>query len=126
MEKARLRITRGQHVAPEKLALARQFRKSPASDERALWDALRNEARAGLHFRRQQVIDGLIVDFYCAAVGIAIELDGPIHAAQMIEDAERDRALASRGVRTIRIASERVRLDLDAVLKEIAAASITD
>lgn len=126
MRGARLRITRGQHVAPEKLVLARQFRKNPTPDERALWKALRNEAIAGLHFRRQQVIDGFIVDFYCAAAGLAIELDGPVHAAQRVEDAERDRALASRGVRTIRIASERARNDLASVLKEIEAQCIAD
>ena len=88
----------------------------------ALWKVLKADALAGLHFRRQQVIAGFIVDFYCASAQLAIELDGPIHAGQSEEDAERDQALASKGVRMMRIASERVRRDMPVVLEEILAA----
>ena len=124
MRKSRLHITRGQYVVPEKLDRARQFRKNPTPDERTLWEALRSDALAGLHFRRQQVIGGFIADFYCASAQVAIELDGPVHvhAEQMREDAERDRVLASRGIRTMRIASERVGTELAKVLEEIRAA----
>jgi very-short-patch-repair endonuclease len=87
-----------------------------------VWKVLKADTLAGLHFRRQQVIGGFIVDFYCASAQLAIELDGPIHAGQSEEDAERDRALASKGVRMMRIASERVRRDLPVVLEEILAA----
>src|SRR5271166_3899325 len=100
----RTRITRGQYVAAEKLELARRFRKSPTSDEEALWQALRHDGLAGLHFRRQQVIDGFIADFYCATARLAVELDGPVHGGQSEEDARRDRIFASRGIRTLRIA----------------------
>jgi very-short-patch-repair endonuclease len=33
----------------------------------------------GLKFRRQQVIRGYIVDFYCAELRLAIEIDGAVH-----------------------------------------------
>jgi very-short-patch-repair endonuclease len=108
MQKPRLQITRGQRVTPHKLKLAREFRKNPTPDELALWSVLRNDSLGALHFRRQQVIDGFIVDFYCATAQLAIELDGKAHAGQSEADAERDRALASKGIRTMRIASERV------------------
>src|SRR5258707_1243130 len=47
--------------------------------ERRLWKALRRNALDGLHFRRQQVIEGYIADFYCDAAKLAIELDGAVH-----------------------------------------------
>jgi very-short-patch-repair endonuclease len=99
--------------------LARQFRKNPTPDEHTLWNALKSDALAGLHFRRQQVIDGFIVDFYCAGSQVAIELDGAVHSGQTAEDAERDRALAAKGIRTIRILSSRVASELAVVLEEI-------
>jgi very-short-patch-repair endonuclease len=122
MTEKRLRITRGQYVAREKLALARQFRKNPTPDERILWKALRSDALAGLHFRRQQVISGFVVDFYCAVAELAVELDGAVHAGQAVEDGNRDRALGSIGIRTLRIASSRVRNELPKVLAEIRVA----
>jgi very-short-patch-repair endonuclease len=122
VEKPRLRIIRGQFVSPSKLELARHFRKAPTPDERALWTVPRSDALKGIQFRRQQVIGGFRVDFYCAAARLAIELDGPVHATQSLEDAKRDLALASMGIRTMRIMSERVRTELKAVLEEIAAA----
>jgi ATP-dependent DNA helicase RecQ len=121
MEKPRLRIARGQFVSPSKLELARYFRKEPTPDERALWTVLRSDALKGIHFRRQQVIAPFIVDFYCAGTQLAIELDGPVHEMQSEEDAKRDLALVSMGIRTMRIASERVRTELE-VLEEIVAA----
>jgi len=122
MQKSRLQITRGQRVTAEELKLARQFRKNPTFDERALWTVLRGDALGGLHFRRQQVIEGFIVDFYCAAAQVAIELDGEVHEGQSMEDTQRDLALTSKGVRTMRITSERVRHELPTVLEEIVAA----
>lgn len=116
MSKSRLHISKGQPVLPEKLERAREFRRNPTPDERVLWKALRSNALAGLHFRRQQVID-----FYCAAAQMVVELDGPVHATQMAEDAERDRALTSMGIHTMRIVSARVRNELAVVLDEIRA-----
>jgi very-short-patch-repair endonuclease len=122
MPKSHLHITRGQYVVPEKLERARLFRKNPTPDERTLWRSLRSDALAGLHFRRQQVIAGFIADFYCAQAQVAIELDGAVHSEQAEDDAERDRILASRGIRTIRIISQRVQSELAVVLEEIRAA----
>jgi len=35
----------------------------------------------GLKFRRQHVLHGFIVDFYCAAERIVVELEGDVHDA---------------------------------------------
>jgi very-short-patch-repair endonuclease len=116
-------VVRGQRVDPLKLALAKQFRRNPTKDEGLLWEQIRRERLGGLHFRRQQLISGFIVDFYCAAARLAIELDGPIHAEQIEEDCMRDRALLELGIRTVRIDSQAVNLDMASVLLRIAAAA---
>ena len=39
-----------------------------------------------MKFRRQHTITGFIVDFYAAAHGLALEIDGGVHDAPQIED----------------------------------------
>jgi very-short-patch-repair endonuclease len=118
----KLLVTRGQPVDPEKVSFARAMRRNMTPTERVLWNRLRRSALEGLHFHRQQIIAGFIVDFYCAAASIAIELDGPVHDSQLESDRERDRALAELGIRTMRIRNEEVGDNLEAVLKRIAVA----
>ena len=64
-------IITGQKVNPDKKELARKFRREMTPEEQILWRYLRNGA-LGFKFRRQQVIDGFIVDFNCHAVGLVI------------------------------------------------------
>ena len=47
--------------------------------ERKLWFHLRTNRLGGFHFRRQQIIDGVIVDFYCHALRLVEEVDGSGH-----------------------------------------------
>jgi very-short-patch-repair endonuclease len=49
--------------------------------ERILWQELRGN-KLGAHFRRQQIIAGFIVDFYCHKVALVIEVDGDVHDLQ--------------------------------------------
>ena len=62
----------------------------------------------GLRFRRQQIIGSFIVDFLCAQLRLAIELDGQIHEQEghRVRDQERDGQIAALGVRIIRIRNE--------------------
>jgi len=73
-----------------------------------------------MKFRRQQIIDGTIADFYCAEAGLVIELDGPIHDTQVAYDGLRDRVLAARGLSVLRIPNQRAECELEMVLAEIA------
>ena len=70
-DKSVVTIITGQQPG-EKLTLARQMRRQPTPAEAKLWQHLRAGRLSGLHFRRQQVIDGFIVDFYCHAVGLRL------------------------------------------------------
>src|SRR5438105_4830960 len=85
----------GQIVDEAKVDLAKKFRREMTCAEKRLWQHLRANRLAGLHFRRQQVIDGFIVDFYCHSVRLIIELDGPVHEKQIESDRERDAALTA-------------------------------
>jgi very-short-patch-repair endonuclease len=115
-------VTRNQRIDAEKLRLARTLRRNMTPAERLLWNRLRRSAPEGLHFHRQQIIAGFIVDFYCAAAQLAVELDGPIHQSQAEADLERDRTLAELGIRTVRIRNEELAKDFEGVVRRIAAA----
>ena len=98
---------------------ARELRRDMSPAEKRLWQCLRRNRCSGLHFRRQQVIDGFIADFYCHAAGLIIELDGGIHQQQADYDIMRDRIIAARDLYVLRLQNERVIDDLPAVLAEI-------
>ena len=115
------KIVRRQTVAAEKLSLAKRLRHEMTPPERALWMALRRNGLDGFHFRRQQVIEGFIVDFYCDAAKLAIELDGSVHEEQWKYDESRDKAIALRGVRVLRISNDAMR-DSEAVVEFIREA----
>ncbi len=121
MVKAR-NIVVGQSVDPAKAARAKELRRDMTDAERALWQRLRCNQLDGLHFRRQQVIDGFIVDFYCHSKGVVVEVDGGLHHQQQSYDAQRDRVLCQRGLRVLRFTNDEVSADVAAVLKRIAAA----
>ena len=112
------RIPRGRH-APEKQMLARRMRREMTSGEWYLWQRLRANRFDGLHFRRQQVIDGFIADFYCHAARLVVEVDGDVHEEQEEYDAERDSILAVRGLRVFRVTNARLDAEIETVLDEL-------
>ena len=115
-------IVIGQNVNPEKAARAKELRQEMTAAEQILWGSLRTNRLDGYHFRRQQVIAGFIVDFYCHAAGLAVELDGPVHARQADYDRDRDRVLGEYGVRVLRFRNEAILENLEAVLTAIREA----
>ena len=73
----------------------------------------------GVHFRRQQVIAGFIVDFYCHKAALVVEVDGDIHDLQQEEDARREKVLSEMGLRIARFRNEEVMRDLSAVVGKV-------
>ncbi|MEQ7154828.1 endonuclease domain-containing protein [Brevundimonas aurifodinae] len=110
---------------PEALHRARTLRKSMSTPEAALWNWLRDKRLNGLKFRRQHPLGPYILDFYCDAARLAVEVDGGTHheEAQAAHDARRDRWLAEQGVRTLRVSAGWVRRDLAGLLQHIAQAA---
>ncbi|MFZ0677380.1 endonuclease domain-containing protein [Candidatus Binatus sp.] len=115
-----MKVTRNQFVTRDKLELARDLRRRMTPQEKILWNSLRKDALGALHFRRQQVIAGYVVDFYCASAKLAVEIDGIVHLGTADYDRIRDGALSEIGIRTLRVNNSEVDRDLDGVLKRIA------
>jgi very-short-patch-repair endonuclease len=125
MDRTRQTVITGQKVKPEKRAVAREFRHNQTAEEKLLWRHLRANRLSGLHFRRQQIIDGFIADFYCHAAGVVVEVDGGIHQGQKEYDLERDQVLAARQLRVLRFTDRDVREHLETVLAQILDACQT-
>ncbi len=111
-------IIPGQTVTKEKLQRAKELRRDMTPAEKILWQELRAN-KLGVHFRRQQVIAGFIVDFYCHKAALVIEVDGDIHDLQQEEDARREKVLREMGLRIVRFRNEEVLEDLFAVVAKI-------
>jgi len=105
----RRRVLRYSVVAEER---ARDLRKPLTMGETLLWKRLRGRAMNGYDFHRQKPIGDTIVDFFCARLMLAIEIDGCSHRDRATEDAERQRWLEGQGVRFLRFSEPDVRHDM--------------
>lgn len=83
---------------------ARVLRADATPAEMDLWAILRG-GKLGTCFRRQQPVGPFIVDFYCAAAGLVIELDGAGHADHLAHDARRTAWLNARGLTVMRFSN---------------------
>jgi very-short-patch-repair endonuclease len=103
-------VTSLQYVDKGKKNQARALRRQATPAERVLWKRLRNRKVAGLKFRRQQIIEGFIADFFCEDAKLVIEVDGGVHGEpeQQTVDAHRKNVFAGRGLFTLRLSNEAV------------------
>lgn len=114
-------LIRLQRIGGAKLADARTLRRNMTGAETKLWEHLRNRNLGGFKFRRQQIVEGFIADFYCETAKLALEIDGSVHSekAQMEIDELREKVFGARGILTFRIGNKEVEDDLTAVLLRI-------
>jgi len=101
------------------------MRRNPTRAEALLWDRLRHRQLEGFKFRRQHIIAGFIVDFYCSKLRLAVEVDGPHHESQVEEDLQRTRLLATHGIRVVRVRAEEVMDHIDDVIEVVRDAIAT-
>src|SRR5437773_3087215 len=89
----------------QRFAIARQLRRAATPAERYAWSLLRNRKVLGLKFRRQHVLHGFIVDFYCVAERLVLELEGDAHdgSDRSAYDAARAAVLDAAGYRVVRV-----------------------
>jgi very-short-patch-repair endonuclease len=110
---------------------ARQLRRDMNKPERLLWSILRDGQMDGYRFRRQHPIGDFIVDFFCPAARLAVEVDGDTHAEQEEYDRRRTRWLATqKGVRVLRVSNLDVLANLegvyDLILEQLRAGPLPD
>ena len=96
---------------------ARAMRKAMTQPEVMLWSRLRGRGPDKPTFRRQHPFGSIILDFYCPAARLAVEVDGRTHWDDDIQarDEARDRWLMSQGVRVYRVPAGRIYHDLGGV-----------
>ena len=86
--------------------------------ETPLWNRLKNK-QLGVKFRRQHPIDIFIVDFYCHACKLVVEIDGDIHKFQHEYDVGRTAEMQRYGIQVIRFTNEDVELHIEQVVERI-------
>jgi very-short-patch-repair endonuclease len=93
------------------MSRARYLRKNATDCERILWRHLRNRRFAEYKFRRQHPLDRYVLDFYCPAAKLAVELDGSRHDSQTREkhDQSREEFLNEQGISVLRFWNYQVR-----------------
>ncbi|MEP7135648.1 MAG: DUF559 domain-containing protein [Chloroflexota bacterium] len=120
-------IIPGQKVTKEKLERAKELRREMTPAEKLLWQEVRAK-KLGVRFRRQQIIQGFIVDFYCHKAALVVEVDGDVHDLQQEEDAKREAALSALGLRVVRFRNDEVVRNVSAVvgkMREIISSKIS-
>jgi very-short-patch-repair endonuclease len=104
---------------PQLIARAKELRKNSTPAEKKLWQ---NYLRT-FKFRvlRQRPIDNFIVDFYCAALKLVIEVDGESHFTDEGQEYDRERTqiLQGYGLKVVRFTNDRVLNNFEAVCEEI-------
>jgi len=78
---------------------SRELRSNMTDAEQKLWYRLRRKQINGWQFYRQKIIGSYIVDFYCPAARLVVELDGSQHfePQHQAADQKRDAYLVSLG-----------------------------
>jgi len=100
---------------------ARKLRGQMTDAEQVLWLHIRRKQIAQVQFYRQKPLLNFIVDFYCPAARLVVELDGGQHFEAPAEkkDKARDLALGELGLLVARFDNRQVLLETQAVLVEI-------
>ncbi|MDP2308183.1 MAG: DUF559 domain-containing protein [Pseudomonadota bacterium] len=102
------------------LERARALRGAATEPERILWGQLRSRRLLNFKFRRQVPFGPYILDFYCHAARLAIEVDGAEHADRYDYDDRRTAWLAGQGVEVLRFGTARILGRMTDVLEAIA------
>jgi len=89
--------------------------------ENRLWRVLRNKQLKNCQFYRQKIIGDYIVDFYCPAAKLVVEVDGSQHNSELGSELDniRDEFLKKHGLRIRRINNLDVLKNLEGVVEVI-------
>ena len=99
---------------------AKELRKNMTAQEKHLWyDYL---SKLTVRFQRQKVIGSYIVDFYCHAHALVIEVDGSQHYTEtgLAHDNERTAYLKCLNLTVIRVTNLEIDKQFAAVCQTIA------
>jgi very-short-patch-repair endonuclease len=89
--------------------------------ELILWSKLKKRQLHTQKFRRQFSVGPYVVDFYCPALKLAVEIDGDSHfqPGEQVRDGQRQEYIESFGIQFLRFTNMEVRENLRGVLETI-------
>jgi very-short-patch-repair endonuclease len=101
--------------------LARELRKNMTDAERHLWSRIRRKQLKNYQFYRQKNIGNYIVDFYCPAAKLIVEVDGGQHFVKenIQEDRARDHFLCDLGFNVLRFSNRDIFKNIEGVVQKI-------
>ena len=96
---------------------ARRLRPQETWAEKLVWRWLRDRRFSGYKFRRQHPLGEYYLDFFCEEAELNVELDGSQHGFpdKRRRDAERERFLQSRGIKTLRFWNSQLRRNAQSI-----------
>ncbi len=99
----------------------RELRQNQTDAERVFWARVRNRQFFGLRFFRQYSMGPYILDFYCPASKLAVELDGGQHNQTEAReyDAARSEFLNAHGIEVIRFWNDEILREIEGALARL-------
>lgn len=106
--------------SPAALVAARRLRRNKSLPEVLLWTELRGRPQ-GVKFRKQHPVGDYVLDFYCVAKRLAVEIDGIAHdmGDRPARDDRRDAWLRAHGIEVLRLAAGDVLSDVKSTADRI-------
>ena len=105
-----------------KKQFARQLRKDETKAEKLVWETIRDRKLMGLKFRRQHVVQGFVLDFYCQEARLGIEIDGSVHYKRKDYDRLRQDIIESKGINLVRIKNLQILNNKGSILNTVRKA----
>ena len=101
----------------------RRLRSDMPAAENVVWSRLRRKLVCGYKFRRQYSVGPYVIDFYCPALRLAVEIDGESHFVTGGNDYDEQRQafIESFGIRFLRFTNRDVYDNLAGVLETISS-----
>ena len=99
----------------------RLLRHTETPAERVMWKHLRCRQLDGYRFRQQHGFGPYVLDFYCPALRLCIELDGEVHDSPKVQQKDNDRTifLNEHRITVLRFRNEEIERDINGVLDRI-------
>jgi imidazole glycerol-phosphate synthase subunit HisF len=99
---------------------ARNLRNRSTPAEDILWGFLKGKPH-GFKFRRQHPYSIYILDFYCHALKLVIEVDGSIHNRKEVKthDKQRQDLLENDGLTVLRFTNEEILTNFSEIINKI-------
>ena len=97
------------------------LRRNETPCERILWKYLKCKQIDGFKFRQQHGYGPFVLDFYCPALRLCIEVDGSVHDTEetRLKDKDRTAFLNENRIKVIRFRNEEIESNVSEVIRRI-------